>query len=94
MIIVSASIHNWVLPFGKALGVGAVIETEVAVSPSGNLTGKFLTHNCYGMEKVERTKRVCPDYDAYTWIAYRDSVGDRQLLDFADEKHYKIFISK
>lgn len=94
VIIVSASIHDWVLPFGKALGVDAVIGTEVAVSPSGNLTGKFLTRNCYGMEKVERIKRLYPDYGAYTWIAYGDSAGDRQLLDFADEKHYKIFISK
>lgn len=94
VIIVSASIRDWVLPFGKALGVDAVIGTEVAVSPSGNLTGKFLTRNCYGMEKVERIKRLYPDYGAYTWIAYGDSAGDRQLLDFADEKHYKIFISK
>lgn len=94
VIIASASIYNWVLPFGKALGVDAVIGTEVAVSPSGNLTGKFLTRNCYGMEKVERIKRLYPDYDTYIWIAYGDSAGDRQLLDFADEKHYKIFISK
>lgn len=94
VIIVSASIRDWVLPFGKALGVDTVIGTEVAVSLSGNLTGKFLTRNCYGMEKVERIKRLYPDYGAYTWIAYGDSAGDRQLLDFADEKHYKIFISK
>lgn len=94
VIIVSASIYDWVLPFGKALGVDAVIGTEVAVSPLGNLTGKFLTRNCYGMEKVERIKKLYPDYDAYIWIAYGDSAGDRQLLDFADEKHYKIFISK
>lgn len=94
VIIVSASIHDWVLPFGKALGVDAVIGTEVAVSSSGYLTGKFLTHNCYGMEKVERIKMLYPDYNAYTWIAYGDSAGDRQLLDFADERYYKIFTSK
>lgn len=94
VIIVSASVCNWVIPFGKALGADEVIGTQVVVNPSGHLTGKFLTHNCYGIEKVNRIKRLYPDYEAYTWVAYGDSAGDRELLDFADEKYYKTFISK
>lgn len=94
VLIVSASVCNWVIPFGKALGVNKVIGTEVAIDQLGRLTGRFHTLNCYGIEKVIRIKQLYPDYNAYTWVAYGDSAGDKELLDFADEKHYKKFIDK
>lgn len=92
VIIVSASIRNWVIPFGKFLGVHEIVCTEVASDSSGCLTGKFSTPNCYGVEKVNRIKQIFPDYNEYTWIAYGDSAGDKELLDFADEKYYRTFL--
>ncbi len=54
VVIVSASIDNWVLPFADALGVRNVIGTQVEISSSNCLTGTFITPNCYGREKVHR----------------------------------------
>lgn len=91
VLIVSANIRNWIVPFGKFLGVHGIISTEVAVDSSNCLTGKFSTPNCYGKEKVNRIKQMYPDYGDYTWIAYGDSGGDKEMLDFADERHYRTF---
>jgi phosphoserine phosphatase len=57
----------------------------------GRLTGRFLTKNCYGQEKVNRIKELYPHREEYHLTAYGDSNGDRELLAFADEAHYKPF---
>jgi len=92
VLIVSASISNWIIPFARSLNVHGVIGTEISTDSSGILTGRFLTSNCYGAEKVRRIKQLYPDYGSYVWIAYGDSVGDKELLEFADERYYKFFI--
>ena len=51
----------------------------------GRLTGRFLTPNCYGQEKVRRILTLHPDRSAYHLTAYGDSRGDREMLAFADE---------
>lgn len=67
-----------------------VIGTQVEVR-NGRLTGRFLTKNCYGQEKVNRILDYLPDRKTYRLIAYGDSRGDQELLAFADEAHYKPF---
>jgi phosphoserine phosphatase len=57
----------------------------------GRLTGRFLTKNCYGQEKVRRVTQVLPKRDNYILVAYGDSRGDKELLDYADVRHYKPF---
>jgi len=91
VLIVSAGISNWIRPFGRYLGVHEVIGTEIATDSSGCSTSKFLTRNCYGMEKVNRIKRLYPNDRTFTWIAYGDSAGDKELLEFADERNYRTF---
>ena len=91
VIIVSASIENWVLPFGESLGVDVVVGTKVDINELGNLTGRFLTTNCYGMEKVKRINQLYPHRNTYYLIAYGDSRGDKELLSFADEAYYQSF---
>lgn len=112
VFVVSASIDNWVLPFfdvcasfcGHHTGENTaadgfrltVIGTQIEVC-EGKLTGRFLTPNCYGGEKVTRVRAAVPELASnrphYYIIAYGDSRGDKEMLDFADEGHYKPFRS-
>ena len=83
VLIVSASIDNWVQPFFPSV---TILGTQVEVI-DGCLTGRFLTPNCYGQEKVRRILAIHPDRSSYHLIAYGDSRGDCELLAFADEAH-------
>ena len=83
VLVVSASIDNWVQPFFPTV---TVLGTQIEVI-DGCLTGRFLTPNCYGQEKVRRILALHPDRSAYRLTAYGDSRGDRELLAFADEAH-------
>ena len=84
-LIVSASIDNWVQPFFPHV---KVLGTQIEVK-DGRLTGRFLTKNCYGQEKVNRILALYPDRNTYHLIAYGDSRGDKELLAFADEAYYQ-----
>ena len=88
VLIVSASIDNWVQPFFPSV---KVLGTQVEVDADGLLTGRFLSKNCYGQEKVNRILQVFPQRADYHLTAYGDSRGDKQLLAWADESHYKPF---
>lgn len=90
VVIISASIENWVCHFADALRADKLLATQVEVQ-EGKLTGRFLTANCYGKEKVNRLLSVYPERNKYYLIAYGDSRGDKELLQFADESHYKQF---
>ena len=83
VLVVSASIDNWVQPFFPTV---TVLGTQIEVI-DGRLTGRFLTPNCYGQEKVRRIVALHPDRSAYRLTAYGDSRGDRELLAFADVAH-------
>ena len=83
VLVVSASIDNWVQPFFPAV---TILGTQIEVI-DGRLSGRFLTPNCYGQEKVRRILALHPDRSAYRLTAYGDSRGDRELLAFADEAH-------
>ena len=94
VLIISASIDNWVRPFfdeidKKIQVLGTQIETN-----GGRLTGQFTTKNCYGQEKVNRLTALYPHREAYDLIAFGDSRGDKELLDFADKGFYKPFRNK
>ena len=92
VVIISASIENWVEPFFRFQVSNNIniIGTKIQVV-DGKLTGRFLTKNCYGEEKVRRLLEQYPDRKEYKLVAYGDSRGDHALLDFADEGHYREF---
>lgn len=95
LCIVSASIDNWVRPFFRDIAGGTqhpliVIGTQIEIK-DGVLTGRFLTDNCYGAEKVRRVETLFPDRNDYYITAFGDSRGDKELLDYADERHYRPF---
>ena len=83
VLVVSASIDNWVKPFLPGV---TVLGTQVEVV-DGYLTGRFSTPNCYGQEKVNRILERFPDRHSYHLTAYGDSRGDKEMLAFADEAH-------
>ena len=89
IVVVSASVDNWVSPFFSRLGHRVtVLGTKVEVD-GGRLTGRFATRNCYGPEKVRRMGEAFPGRGGYRVVAFGDSRGDRELLAWADEGHYK-----
>lgn len=92
VVVLSASLENWVRPFANALQADVLLGTQAEVE-NGILTGMFATKNCYGQEKVKRLKKWLQTNaitDGFV-IAYGDSRGDKELLEFANEKHYRQF---
>ena len=89
VIVVSASIECWIRPWCDQNGLD-LIATKIKVK-DGLITGKFLTKNCYGIEKASRVKEAY-NLDDYDYIyAYGDSRGDKELLGLADKSFYKLF---
>ncbi len=89
IVIVSASIECWLKPWCNENNLD-LIATKLEIE-DGIVTGKFLTKNCYGIEKANRVQELynLSDYDHI--YAYGDSSGDRELLELADERFYKPF---
>ena len=90
VVVVSASVNNWVEPFFAGIGGVYVVGTMVE-EREGVLTGRCLTKNCYGEEKVTRLLQLFPERTQYWLTAYGDSRGDFELLDFANESYYRPF---
>jgi HAD superfamily hydrolase (TIGR01490 family) len=87
--LVSATIDNYLRPWCEKSGIG-LIATNVEIKDK-ILTGSFISHNCYGKEKVKRIKEVL-NLEQFEYIyAYGDSKGDREMLSIADEAFYKFF---
>lgn len=82
--VVTASIDEWVRPICERLGVNTILATQIEVSSNGILTGRFLTPNCYGNQKVARLLESFPQRQSYKLYAYGNSRGDNKLLTLAD----------
>lgn len=96
VVIVTASMLNWVKCFFMSRPDVRVLATEIEVKDK-LVTGRFSTPNCYGKEKVKRLSDYIANSDFITnreacrITAYGDSRGDRELLAFADKGHYRPF---
>lgn len=87
--VVSASIDYWLKPWCDKNGLD-LIATKMEIK-NRKVTGKFLTENCHGKEKATRVKETY-HLSGYEHIyAYGDSDGDRELLDLAHTKKYRVF---
>jgi HAD superfamily hydrolase (TIGR01490 family) len=93
IVIISASVENWVRPFAHQLGIDTILCTTIETDESGRLTGRFSSANCYGKEKVRRLQEIFPNRDDYFLIVYGDSAGDNALMNFADKSFYKNYYS-
>ena len=86
VVLVSASLDPYLVPFGSSIGATGVVCTELERSPHGVLTGRLAGPNCRGPEKVRRLEEwltASGITDAVVW-AYGDSAGDDALLARAD----------
>lgn len=90
LIIVSASLENYLIPWGKKNGFVEIIGTKLSTKQD-KITGFIEGKNCYGEEKVNRLKEILGDLSEYSIYAYGDSEGDRQLLEIADYPYYRTF---
>lgn len=91
VVVVSASVEDWVRPFfGELASSMKFLCTKVEVK-EGRLTGRFLTKNCFGKQKVARLQELYPNRKEMVLTAFGDSRGDREMLDYANEGYYKPF---
>ena len=89
VVVVSASIECWLRPWCEKNSL-ELIATKLEIKDD-IVTGKLLSKNCYGVEKVNRIKELY-DLEIFDYIyAYGDSIGDKQMLELAHEKFYKPF---
>ncbi|GHV34995.1 phosphoserine phosphatase [Bacteroidia bacterium] len=91
LVIISASIENWVHFFAQKLSISIILCTKVEMDVNNCITGHFSTKNCYGQEKVNRFLQEFPNRKSYRLTAYGDSRGDKELLNFSDKSYYKTF---
>ena len=87
--IVSASLDIWVKPFAekfdmKLLATQAEFKNDI-------FTGNFLGKNCNGAEKVNRIKEAIANKKYDKMIAFGDTSGDKEMLDWANEGQFKFF---
>jgi len=88
IVIDSASVENWILPWANSINVNRLIGTQLE-SKEGFISGKFKGENCYGEEKVRRFLELYPDRQSYKLYVYGDSNGDKPLLAIADFPFYR-----
>lgn len=89
IVIVSASLDVWLLPFCELHGFDLIC-TQLEYQ-NHQFTGKLKGLNCHGKEKVRFIKAKY-DLSKYQKIAaYGDTKGDLYMLELAHEKHYKPF---
>ena len=89
VIVVSASISNYLKPWCDEMGFD-LISTELEVV-NGKLTGKFLTPNCNGKEKVRRIKEKYNLKEFDEIHVFGNSKGDFPMLELGTHKYYKFF---
>jgi len=91
-VLVSASTSPYMHLAGASLGVDAVLCTEMEVA-DGRYTGRMLTANCHGEEKVHRLQAWLStrygDTATPELHAYGDTRGDLPLLRLASKAWYR-----
>ncbi|MFN8770659.1 MAG: HAD-IB family hydrolase [Neisseriaceae bacterium] len=90
VILVSANLaiylHYWALKHH----INGVIATEIEFDQHDIATGKLLTRNCYGEEKLKRIYDYLLSHKAeyiYSY-GYGNSAGDYSLLKYVDEGYW------
>ena len=88
VVLVSASLEGYLIPWAQALGVATVLATQVEVQ-DGMLTGGMRGYNCRCQHKLNRIRTHFGD--ALIVAAYGDSRGDREMLAAAQHPGFMVF---
>lgn len=89
LLIVSASLDIWLAPWAASQEIPLLSSQGEFID--GIFSGKLTGENCRGAEKVRRiTEYLGADLPDHT-IAYGDSSGDTELLQWADKAYFKPF---
>lgn len=88
-LLVTASLDIWAKPFADAFQMELVATR--AEFKNGVFTGNFLGKNCNGKEKLIRIQAEITNRKYDKIIAFGDTSGDRQMLQWANEGHYQFF---
>lgn len=87
VVVVTASIDLWLSGWCEAQAVD-LIATKLEIR-EGRITGRFLTKNCSGTEKVRRIREQY-ELSEFDYIyAYGDNPADRPMLELAHERYYR-----
>lgn len=89
IIVVTASIENWVKPWCDEQEIECIGSRIEIIND--RITGKLIGKNCNGMEKSRRIQEYLK-LETYSSIyAYGDTKGDIEMLKLANFPFYKIF---
>jgi phosphatidylglycerophosphatase C len=83
VVIISASVEDWVKPWAKKIEVSKVIATKLE-RIDNRLTGKLQGNNCFGKEKVIRFQKEYPNRENYQLYMYGDGKSDQEMFKLAD----------
>ena len=83
LVIVSASLAAYLVPFAAEHGISHVIGVELATGPDGFLSGELGRPNVRGPEKATRLRAWFDGNEPDELWAYGNSSGDRELLAMA-----------
>lgn len=86
VVIVSASLVQWIAPWAKSHGITDILATEAEFGADGRMCG-FATPNCNGEEKVVRLKKFLATHATEKLIGYGNSRGDYPMLRMCDESY-------
>jgi phosphatidylglycerophosphatase C len=89
-VIVTATPETIVQPFAERLGADQLIGTRLAFDAEGRATGALDGKNCRGPEKAARLREAFGE-GVRLLAAYGDTSGDREMLELAVEKGYRVF---
>jgi phosphatidylglycerophosphatase C len=89
VLIVSASIENWIKPWATINGIETVLATQIEINDKGHLTGEFSSLNCNNDEKVNRLLKQFPNIKDYYLIVYGDTDGDKAMMKIANKSYYR-----
>jgi phosphatidylglycerophosphatase C len=90
MTIVSATPEGVIAPFARRLGADVLIATRLALDAQGHITGALNGANCRGPEKTQRLQAQFGT-GLVLEAAYGDTAGDREMLQMAKVRGYRVF---
>jgi phosphatidylglycerophosphatase C len=91
--IVTASPDIVVRPFAERLGAHFLLGTIFSFDPDNRVLGAFSGPNNRGPEKVVRLNELFgPGFRLQA--AYGDTSGDKEMLELAEERHYRVFTGR